>query len=213
MLTDAQLCITEILGLRNSMGMNFELIHKYSDKINITDDLLEIGSDRGEGSTGVLASIAVSNNKILHSVDMNAKIISRNSNKYKEQPVIFYNTKGEDFLDQHSHLKFSIVLLDNFDWNWAPLEATEDYILEQMKEYETIYNLTMTNINSQQAHLVQALKLTNMLAKQCVVVCDDTFINRQGTYDGKCGAAIPYLLTLGFVAHKVHDVGFILVRI
>jgi hypothetical protein len=69
----------------------------------------------------------------------------------------------------------------------------------------------MTNTNSQIAHLMQAIKLTNMLAEQCVIACDDTFLNSNQTYDGKCGAAVPYLLTLGFTPY-IKDVGVILVR-
>ena len=194
------------------MGMDFKKIKDYINNIVITSDLLEIGSDRGEGSTQVLSDIAVVNQKILHSVDVSNEIIQNNINQYNGMPVKFYNTTGENFLDQHSNLKFSVVLLDNFDWNWGPGEKLPDNMLFQIKQYKDQFNLEMTNINSQQAHLIQALKLTNMLAEQCIVVCDDTFIDKtHHSYEGKCGAAVPYLLTLGFTAH-VENVGIVLVR-
>lgn len=209
---DVPLYITEIQGLKNNMAMDFQLINQYVNEIIITDDLLEIGTDRHEGSTNVLANIAARNNKTLYSVDMDTAMINCNIEKYQELPVKFHNLKGEEFLEQNPSLKFSVVLLDNFDWNWEPNRPLYHNTLTQFEEYRDIYNLEMTNINSQQAHLIQALKLTNMLSEQCVVACDDTFINdHTQTYDGKCGAAIPYLLTLGFVAYP-ENAGFVLVR-
>jgi hypothetical protein len=193
------------------MAMDFNLIKQYAAEISVTNDLLEIGSDRGEASTAILSDIAFANQKILYSVDMNSQLIRRNSAKYQGKSVNFYNIKGEDFLDQYTDLKFSIVLLDNFDWNWWGEEDPPSFLKEQRDEYMSDYQLDMTNINSQIAHLMQAIKLTNMLAEQCVIVCDDTFLSSNQTYDGKCGAAVPYLLTLGFTPH-ITSAGVILVR-
>ena len=191
--------------------MDFNLIKQYAAEIIITNDLLEIGSDRGDGSTAVLSDIASTNQQILHSVDMSAEVIHENSRKYQSKSVNFYNIKGEDFLDKHTNLKFSIVLLDNFDWNWWIGSDPPNFLKSQQDAYTYKFQLEMTNINSQIAHLIQAIKLTNMLAKQCVIVCDDTFLNRNQTYDGKSGAAVPYLLTLGFTPHIV-DNSVILIR-
>jgi len=193
------------------MGMDFNLIKQYAAEITISDDLLEIGSDRWEGSTLVLSDIAFANQKILHSVDIDDELIHRNSKQYQGKAVNFYNIKGEDFLDEHTDLKFSIVLLDNFDWDWWTEQTPPDFLKEQQDMYISKFHVDMTNTNSQIAHLVQAIKLTNMLAKQCIIVCDDTFINRNQTYDGKSGAAVPYLLTLGFTPYVV-PAGVILVR-
>ena len=191
------------------MGMDFNLIKQYTAEISITNDLLEIGSDRGDGSTAVLSDIAFANQKILHSVDLSAEVIRENSEKYHGKPINFYNIKGEDFLDKYTDLKFSIVLLDNFDWNWWG-ENPPSLVKDQRDAYKSEFQLDMTNTNSQIAHLMQAIKLTNMLAKQCVIVCDDTFLTSNQTYDGKSGAAIPYLLTLGFTPRT--NGGVILVR-
>jgi len=193
------------------MGMEFSRINNYIDKILITDDILEIGSDRGEGSTAVLGKIAYDANKILHSVDMNQELITDNMQKYVADPIKFYNLKGEDFLDQNSHLKFSVVLLDNFDWIWNPLDIP-DWIENQISDYKNNYDLEMNNLNSQKTHLMQSIKLTNMLADQCIIICDDTwFIYEQGIFSGKCGAAIPYLISLGFSFYH-EPWGVILIR-
>lgn len=183
------------------MGMDFGKIKSYIDRIVITDDLLEIGSDRGEGSTTILGSIAQTYQKTLHSVDMDVELINRNRQKHQSMPINFYNAKGEDFLDQVNNLKFSVILLDNFDWDFV-FENKESpwytMIKDQQVLYKSAYQLEMTNINSQIAHLVQAIKLTNMMSDQCIVICDDTYTTNNQTFDGKCGAVVPYLMSLGF---------------
>jgi hypothetical protein len=195
------------------MGMDFKKIEEYVFGMPIDHDILEIGSVRGtENSTETLAIIAARNNKTLYSVDVDKNLIDRNRIRYAARHIEFVNATGEDFLDQHSNLRFSVVLLDNFDWDhWIDTE-TPDFVIEQKHTYKTDYNVEMNNVNSQAAHLLQAIKLTNMLAKQCVVICDDSFwLKDYQTYSGKGGAAIPYLMSLGFIPH-LEDAGVILVR-
>ncbi len=184
------------------MGMDFTLIKKYAQSIKITDDLLEIGSDRGEGSTKILAELSLENKKTLYSVDFNEDVINKNVEIYKDLPVSFHVKKGEDFLDENKNLKFSVVLLDNFDWNYWLNETTPDFVVEQINYYNSIQNIEMNNINSQIAHLTQAIKLTKMLSEECIVICDDTSINNDHTYSGKCGAAIIYLISIGFIVFQ-----------
>jgi hypothetical protein len=127
-------------------------------------------------------------------------------------PVEFFYQTGEDFLDANKDLKFSIVLLDNFDWDWKP-ENTEAHIVEQQHRYLEQFNLIMNNHQSQSTHLNQALKLTNMLTAEAMIVCDDTYwANEYGTYTGKCGAVIPYLEILGFRVVLNKDHGVVLIR-
>lgn len=194
------------------MGMDFKLVTHYLDQIEVTDDLLEIGTDRNEGSTSVLSKIAREHNKTLYSVDIDKDLISRNIEKYQSNSIKFFNLPGEDFLNQYPNLKFSLVLLDNFDWCWESINGPiSTSTKKQQESYLEKYGVEMTNHNSQMAHLKQAIGLTNMLADQCIVVCDDTFINRNYTYDGKCGAAVPYLITLGFEPN-IENSGVVLVR-
>lgn len=194
------------------MGMDFREVEKYLDKIEITADLLEIGI--GDSSTGLFSNIAASHQKTLHSVDINTQNVEYIERTYKSGPVKFYNLKGEDFLDQHTDLKFSIVLLDNFDWDFVFDDTSSPYyemIKDQQIRYKESFQLEMTNINSQIAHLTQAIKLTNMISEQCIVICDDTFLTGNQTYDGKCGAAVPYLMTLGFTPY-IESNGIVMVR-
>lgn len=196
--------------------MDFSIILDFIDEINLTGDILEIGADRGDGSTFIFASIAAHTGRQLYSVDIDKMIIENNHKRFEKMPftlpVGFYQQAGEDFLKEHSELKFSIVLLDNFDWQWNPTKP-EDFIQAQVERYKSEFNVEMSNLNSQITHLRQALLLTDMLTEQAVVLCDDTYWDEtHATYTGKCGAAIPYLMSIGFVPMLERDHGVILLR-
>jgi len=189
------------------MAMHFQKLFNHAGRIDITENILEIGSDRGEGSTIILAHIASFAKKTMYSVDMDTAIIDRNQKKYAKFPINFVCQKGEEFLDQNSNLKFSLVLLDNFDWDWHPNQPHDDIMQGQVSRYKDEFNLDLTNINSQQAHLLQAIKLKDMFSENAMVVCDDTWVTPDNTYSGKCGAAIPYLMTLGFELAEQNNIG------
>jgi len=71
----------------------------------------------------------------------------------------------------------------------------------------------MSNHQSQVTHLRQAILLTEMLTPDAMIVCDDSYwANEYGTYTGKCGAAIPYLETLGFRVVHNKDHGIVMIR-
>lgn len=195
------------------MAMDFSKIYNHLNEVKLTDNLLEIGSDRGEGSTPILAQIALDYDKVLYSVDIDEDIIADNKVKYSDYPVKFFHLSGEEFLDQNKDLKFSLVCLDNFDWDWEPLKKY-DNVQNQILYYKEKHNLEMNNLNSQKAHLLQSIKLTNLLSDQCIIVCDDTwFVEEQGIYYGKCSAAIPYLINLNFVPfNEPESSGVILIR-
>jgi len=196
------------------MGMKFQTLFDYVDRIDITENILEIGSDRGEGSTTILGHIAHVAGKKLYSVDMDPAIIDRNQKKYTKLPIEFVCQKGEDFLDQNSNLKFSVVLLDNFDWDWNSNKPHDDIMQGQVSRYKNEFDLDLTNINSQKVHLLQAIKLKDMFSENAMVVCDDTWVTPDNTYTGKCGSAIPYLMLLGFelAEHNNIGAGVILIR-
>ena len=198
------------------MAMKFTEALQFVKEIKIEGDLLEIGSDHGDGSTYIFATLAQNLDRKLFSVDVDPDIIEHNRSEFSQLPfslpVEFFNQTGEDFLDAHKDHKFSIVLLDNFDWDWKP-ENTEAHIVEQQHRYLEQFNLIMNNHQSQSTHLNQALKLTHMLTDEAMIVCDDTYwANEYGTYTGKCGAVIPYLEILGFRVVLNKDHGVVLIR-
>jgi hypothetical protein len=203
------------------MGMNFTLIKQYIEQLTLEGDILEIGSNRGEGSTTILGQVALHNNRVLYSVDMDSMLIDGNKNFNNSAseilPIQFYNMKGEDFLKQNKHLKFSVVLLDNFDWDsCAGLPNTsQDWmkiIMDQKAMYLRLIDTDMTNLNSQMTHLEQAMLCIELLTDNSVIICDDTYRRVDGTYDGKCGAAVPYLMLHGFEVIHSDGLGTILSR-
>ena len=198
------------------MATKFFQVLKFLSQIKIDGDFLEIGSNRGDGSTFTFASIANSMGKQLYSVDIDQDIIERNKAEYDglpfKMPITFCQSSGEDFLEQNKNLKFSVVLLDNFDWQWNP-DNPEDFIKDQVDRYRTEFNLEMNNLNSQKVHLSQAIALQPLLTEQAIIVCDDTYWSQQhGVYVGKCGAAIPYLLSMNFKIVQAEHTGVILIR-
>jgi hypothetical protein len=196
--------------------MDFARVLDYIHEIELAGDLVEIGADRGDGSTFIFSSIANHTGKKLYSVDIDPEIIAKNIAKFErlpfKLPVEFFNSKGEDFLEAHRNLRFSIVLLDNFDWQWNP-QTPEDFIQAQVDRYKQEFSIDMSNLNSQVTHLKQALLLNDLLTPQAIVVCDDTYWDHtHATYTGKCGAAIPYLITCGFTPVLEENHGVILIR-
>jgi hypothetical protein len=71
--------------------------------------------------------------------------------------------------------------------------------LVQIQEYREKYNVEMTNLMSQSAHVHQAVLIESRTAENSIVCIDDTWFD-QGwdTYQGKGGAAVPYLIARGY---------------
>lgn len=198
------------------MSMRFDAVYNYLHGDRLEGDILEIGADRGDGSTFLFASIAKNLNCNFYSVDVDPNVIARNKDRIKtlpfELPVQFFLQRGEDFLEQHTDKKFSIVLLDNFDWQWN-LDNPENFIQEQKDRYSSEFQIEMTNLNSQITHLKQAILVAPLLTQRAIIICDDTYWDHEhATYTGKCGAAVPFFLTLGFELVLVENHGVILVR-
>lgn len=176
------------------MGRLINRVDEYLDGID-NGDILEIGMDRGENSTSHLINLAGKLDVKYVGVD----VCKTQTNKYLDQET--HNMTGEEYLAQVIDRKFSIVYLDNFDWDYWP---NGNWMAQQQKEqYKTEFNLEYSNINSQIAHLQQSILLQNVLTDNATIICDDTWWDEQNmVYLGKCSSAVPYLISKGFtVAH------------
>ncbi len=198
------------------MGMNFYHLYPFLNEIEIEGDILEIGSLRGDGSTYVLGHIAKEYGKTLYSVDASQSVIDNAKKEFSnlpfKLPVEFFHQQGEYFIDDHPDLRFSIVLLDNFDWRWSSDESEAERYNKQSQFYKDVLNVEMNNLNSQVVHLHQMVKLVPLLTKNSIVICDDTFWAKDfGSYSGKGGAVVPYLMSLGF-SHYARDCGVICLK-
>ena len=178
------------------MGQIYKNIHKYIPQLgNIGGNIVEIGASRpgDDQSTQYLYDMAKQLGIDFVTCDINRERVADLNN----QGITATCLKGEEFLPMYGP-KISIAYLDNFDWNWHPM-ATEDWTLDQIKEYRENYNIEMTNVYSQAAHVHQAVLLEPKTAENSIICIDDTwFHSTWDTYQGKGGAAVPYLLAKGY---------------
>ena len=183
------------------MGSIFLRAEKYLDQLTKDAEFVEIGTSRNgdDGSTKVIANWAGRYGSRLTTIDFDpdncAFVWQLNIDN-----VDIVNARGEDWLYTKPYNPLhpiSFLYLDNFDWDWHP-EKTEEFVREQQIKYQTL-GTTMNNVNSQRAHLQQAMLAVHHMAPSSLIVCDDTWYNKWwGHYSGKSGSAIPFLLNSGF---------------
>ncbi len=178
------------------MGQIYKSIHKYVPQLGKVDgSLVEIGASRpgDDQSTQYLHDLATTIGADFITCDINFHCIR----ELNDQGIPAVCNKGEDFLTTYEP-KVSIAYLDNFDWNWHPM-ATEDWTLDQIQEYREHYNIEMTNLMSQSAHVHQAVILETKTTTNSIIAMDDTWFDTGwDTYQGKGGAAVPYLIARGY---------------
>jgi hypothetical protein len=178
------------------MGQIYKNIHKYVPRLGkVEGSLVEIGASRpgDDQSTQYLHDLAKSIGTDFITCDINFQRIR----ELNDQGIPAVCNKGEEFLPTYEP-KVSIAYLDNFDWNWHPM-ATEDWTLVQIQEYREQYNIEMTNLMSQSAHVHQTVILETKTTTNSIIAIDDTWFDTGwDTYQGKGGAAVPYLLARGY---------------
>lgn len=185
------------------MGQIYKNIHKYIPRLGkISGSIIEIGASRpgDDQSTQYLYDMSTQLGISFVTCDINRNRVA----DLNDQGISATCLKGEEFVPMYGP-KISIAYLDNFDWNWHPM-ATEDWTLDQIKEYRDNYNLEMTNVYSQAAHVHQAVLLEPKTTDNSIICIDDTwFHSTWDTYQGKGGAAVPYLLAKGYVVLETTD--------
>jgi hypothetical protein len=204
------------------MGTYYRNIEPFLDQID-SGIWIEIGVDRGEGSTKYFSDLAKQYATKFYAVDYDSEQIQRITNTLAAtgnaiiamdgtisyelgalpDHVAVVQAKGEDFLSNYkiadSTNKVSLVYLDNFDWNYWVGRQEESFVPAQKQHYLQTMGIEMNNLNSQQTHLLQAIYLMTMMADNSIIVCDDTWYHpEEGVFIGKCSAVIPYLLLNGY---------------
>jgi hypothetical protein len=181
------------------MGQIFRRVEPYLDNLE-TGNWVEIGTSANgiDSPTSALAQWSKSYGKHFTTVDVDSDkcAVVRDFNL----DIEVVNSTGEDYLRQFpKHIGYiSLLYLDGLDWNWHPM-AEEGYTLDLKRDYRERFGMEMTNINSQQQHLNQAMLAMPCMAPTSIVVCDHTWFDEHwGHYSGKGGAVIPLLLNNGF---------------
>lgn len=174
------------------------------ESLEIGGSVVEIGSERSEGSTTFLYNFCQKNNHKFYTIDfnkdqyLNALHITRGHGAY--------NMLGEEFLGNIFsllHEKISFAYLDNFD-----LVTHDGRDWTERKGLYKNYGLDMNNTNSKIAHMTQALLIERYAANNCHILFDDTWIDKySGDYEGKGAWAIRPLIKCGFEIINIPFVG------
>ncbi|KKS77897.1 MAG: hypothetical protein UV74_C0002G0025 [Candidatus Woesebacteria bacterium GW2011_GWB1_43_14] len=93
--------------------------------------------------------------------------------------------------------------LDNFDWTY---EGTENIprVRRCVAKYKEL-GVDLNNTDSQKAHLQQSVLVSDYVAKNGVILFDDTWQPSEGVFSGKGGTAVPWLLSHGFEIYKTYN--------
>lgn len=188
--------------------------------------IVEVGSDRGEGSTQFFSRIANSTGRVFYSVDFSNEGFRRAMNvcgscahqgmgeKWLQSTYPFLGAGGgerkgkgeaerrgggEEGRGEAGRAVHQIVAayLDNYDWTWRWTVGMQ-YKQQQRADYSA-EGLTLDNEASQAAHLAQSILVAGHCSDRCFVLFDDTWPSpRPGVYSGKGGTAVPFLLANNF---------------
>jgi hypothetical protein len=197
------------------MGSLFREVGRYlHGPFDSHEVIVEIGSDRWEGSTAYFADLANTHATRIITVDLDPEAymrITKTVNKDHLGRLEFVCADARDWcqrFDQRSR-EIKVLYLDNFDWDWEPSKPSED-IKKQQAWYRNM-GLEMTNLNCQISHLDQMISLMPCMSLRSVVCVDDTY-EYNGVYIGKGGAVVPYLMTQGYQILQSGEYGVILGR-
>ena len=181
------------------MGYPYSEIEKYADSFKKGDVIIEIGGDRGEGSSAFLKEFAQRYGLEFHSIDIDARVYG---NMRLYEGVHTHGADGAEWLKGFDK-KIKFAYLDNYYWLFSPESPGAN--LEVLK---TIYDMKpkTNNRDSRKAHLDQAKALDKLADKPCFVIFDDTWKTPRG-WDGKGGTAAPWLLKHGWKAINKPIVG------
>lgn len=181
----------------------------YASYNKSTDIILEIGSDRNEGSTKFFDAYSKDLGIPFYSVDIedDAKV-RLHSLEYTNWVIASGSVWTSEQLPTLNK-KIKVLYLDNFDWNHNPSLPDETNFAELYEKH----GVTWTNLNCVAEHLQQMINCLPFMADQSIVICDDTpYQSHSGIYIGKCSAVIPLLITQGYKIVHSADNGVILIR-
>lgn len=180
---------------------------------SLSDEVIvEIGSDRWEGSSAYFADLADTHDMKFISVDIDGdarRRIYRTIHPDHGKIIEFVQADGTAWSANYQGPYIKVLYLDNFDWNWQT-DRSQSMIQEQVAWYAD-RGIVMNNLNSQTAHITQMVNLLPHMSTRCLVCVDDTY-EYNGVFIGKGGAVVPYLLGQGFGMLAARDYGVILGR-
>lgn len=176
---------------------NFHLNSQpYIEQLSYNQDadmILEIGSDQNEGSTEFFNGLSVNWEIPFYTVD----VIDEPQHRFTHlDHIIWQVEEGSSWTKRvlpTLNRKIKVLYLDNYDWSNPGPNA------DNIKANYATRNVSWSNMGSQVEHLQQMINCLPYMAEQSLVICDDTpLVEASGTYTGKCGAVVPYLISNGY---------------
>jgi hypothetical protein len=179
------------------------------ENINLIDDVLskntdsnhtivEVGSERGFGSTYYLAKYCVNNNLNFITIDPSEDSIQsarKIINKFSSDKLKAVKQTGEDFFKENDIRKIVLAYLDGFDVIFPGASVSQDRVgfyaslgIDFLKDGNRI---------SAEVHLETAKLIFKNVVQGGVVAIDDTFYENN-EWLGKGKLAVPFLLENGF---------------
>lgn len=173
-----------------------------------SDIIVEIGSDQDEGSTVFFNAVAGNHAVPFYTVD----VVDVGQHKFAHLDNITWQIAASGSQWAETVLptlakKIKVLYLDNYDWcNPGPFA---DVVTAR---YAT-RSVAWSNLGSQIEHTAQMINCLPHMAKQSLIICDDTpLVEHSGTYTGKCGTVVPLLLSFDYQIVYSENNGVILAR-
>lgn len=160
--------------------------------------LIEVGSERGEGSTAWLRDYAGRTGLGFTTCDIDP---AQYAEAERIAPGHAICGRGRDVIAQSKPV--SVAYLDGFDFIPPGYEG-DVFIAEQRERYGEL-GLTLSNGRCHAEHLAEAKALLSRANRRCVAICDDTYQGPRGGWKGKGATAVPYLLQHGFTLIAVEE--------
>jgi hypothetical protein len=171
------------------------------------DMILEIGSDQNEGSTEFFNGLSVNWEIPFYTVDV---VIEPQRRLAHLDHIIWQVETGSVWTKKILPTlgkQIKVLYLDNYDWSNPGSNA------DTIRTSYAFRNVDWSNLGSQIEHLHQMVNCMPYMADQSLIICDDTpLVDHSGTYTGKCGAVVPYLLCNGYRIVYTGNNGVILAR-
>ena len=193
------------------MGQLYLETEQYLSSVNGNSVFVEIGSERGEGSTSFFANIAKKHNIALHTVDVVDHARTELSTKFDN--IIWHINTGSVWASDifpTFDKTISCVYLDNFDYIWD-IDDIPKWTHDQIEQYKQDFNIIMNNQNCQVEHLKQIMELEPFIEKDGLVICDDTH-RWNDCWVGKAGAVVVFLLAKGYEIIREKEFGVVLIN-
>ncbi len=156
--------------------------------------LIEIGSERGSGSTLSLAKFAQSLGLKFITVDADEEVVvsAREIIKSIDQRFEAHHQLGEVFLSNYPFNNIAVVYMDAFDivTDWPHKQETIDSYKRR--------DVPLTNEMAWKMHLEASKAVHEKIIPGGLICFDDVWKDVNGQWQGKGKTAIPFLLEHGY---------------